>query len=416
MINYQKFQLSNGLRVIVSEEADNPLAVFNLLYDVGARDENPDRTGFAHLFEHLMFSGSENAESYDEEVHNAGGNANAFTSSDLTNFYITLPANNIETAFWLESDRMLAVTINEESLQREKGVVVEEFKEHYLNQPYGDAYQKLLSLSYNVHPYQWQVIGKEPAHIENATLEEVQQFFTTHYRPNRAILSVVGGVKAEEVMVLAEKWFGDIPSNYTYQRQLPTEPPQNTYKTDTVIADVPVNAIYMAFHCCSRLDPEYYATEVIGEILSGGASGRLYRRLVKDNPLFSSLNGFTYGHFDKDLFYVEGKLHQNVSFEQALAAIWEQLELLKTERISSEELQKCINKVESSIVFAEVNPQDKAFSLAYYELLGDIDSINTELTAYENVTDVAVQQTAQQLFRPENCSVLCYQAKTPQEQ
>lgn len=414
MITYHKFQLPNGLRVIVHEEPENPMATLNVLYDVGARDENEAKTGFAHLFEHLMFEGSINVADYDEGVHLAGGQCNAFTSSDMTNYYITLPAHNIESAFWLESDRMLSLAFDPEALAVQKGVVVEEFKETQLNQPYGDAFAHLKAMSYRVHPYKWEVIGKEISHIENAQLDDVRSFFFRHYRPNRAILSVAGGVKTDQIKQLAEKWFGSIEPGETYNRQLPQEPPQTEFRAKTIEADVPVDAIYLAFHCCARTDADYHATELLAEILSGGSSGRLFRRLVKENTLFSSLNAYCYGHFDNDLFYIEGKLSHGITFEQAETAIWQQLDELKTELVSGIELQKVVNKVESSIVFAETSLWEKAFMLAFYELLGNIDDVNDELSKYEAVTAADLQRIAQAIFTKQNCSAVYYQSRQAQ--
>lgn len=415
MINYQKFSLPNGLRVIVHEQAQNPMATLNILYDVGSRDEDESRIGFAHLFEHLMFEGSINVPDYDEQVHLAGGQCNAFTSSDMTNYYISLPAHNIETAFWLESDRMLSLGFDEEALSVQKGVVVEEFKETHLNQPYGDAFAHLKAMSYRVHPYKWEVIGKEISHIADAQLDDVRSFFFKHYRPNRAILSIAGGVSAEQVLTLAQKWFGDIPPSETYQRQLPAEPPQTEARQQHITADVPVDALYWAFHCCGRTDADYHATELLTEVLSGGSSGRLYRKLVKENPIFSSLNAFFYGHFDKDLLFIEGKLSKDTTFEQAEHALWQQLEEVKNELISANELQKVLNKVEASMVFAETNLWEKAFMLAFYELLGNIDDANNELKKYEKVSPADIQRIAQQTFVPHNCSAVYYKAQANEQ-
>lgn len=412
MVAYEKFTLPNGLRVIVHQDPDTPLAVLNLLYDVGARDEDEAKTGFAHLFEHLMFEGSVNISDYDEHVHLAGGDCNAFTTSNMTNYYITLPAHNLETAFWLESDRMLSLAFGQEALDIQKGVVSEEFKEHYINMPYGDWMHKMRALSYTTHPYKWLTIGKELSHIENATLEDVTHFFFKHYRPNHAILCVAGNVTVAEVRRLAEKWFGTIPaSEQPYYRNLPQEPPQTEFRSLRVDANVPVDALYMAFHICSRLDKDYHATTFLSEMLSSGSSGRLYQRLVKEKGLFSSIDAYTWEEFDAGLLYFEGKLSQGISMEQAETALWQELNEMCQIHVSETEMQKVLNKIESSIVFNEIGLSDKAFSLAFYELLGDIDEINTEINKYTAVTAADVQRVAQQIFRRENCSTIYYHAR-----
>ncbi len=410
MIQYEKFELDNGLRVVVHEDPTTPMAVVNVLYDVGARDENPEKTGFAHLFEHLMFGGSANIPDFDPPLHRAGGECNAFTNSDLTNYYDIVPANNIETAFWLESDRMMQLDFSQASLDVQKNVVCEEFKENYINQPYGDVWHKLHQLCYQKHPYQWPVIGKELSHIENASLEDVQHFFYKHYRPNNAVLSVAGGVKTADIKTLAQKWFGTIPSGQPYHRQLPQEPPQTQFRSLQVEADVPLDAIYMAFKMCSRRSPNYYATDMLGDVLSSGASGRFYQQLVKQKKLFNTIGGYGYDFMDEGLFIVSGKLAKGVDMQTAEAAIWEELTHLQNTPISTEELEKIKNKVESSIVFSEISLRTKAFSLAYYELLGDITEINNEIDRYLNVSAEAIQGIAKNMFNKEKCSVIYYQS------
>lgn len=416
MISYDKFSLDNGLRIVVHHDPNTPLATVNILYDVGSRDESESRTGFAHLFEHLMFEGSVNIPDYDEHVHLAGGESNAFTSSDMTNYYITLPVHNIETAFWLESDRMLSLAFSEEALAVQKGVVCEEFKEHYINQPYGDWMHKMRALCFTTHPYKWLTIGKELSHIEQATLSDVRAFFFQHYRPNNAILCVAGNVTSEQVRQLAQKWFGDIPpSEKPYHRQLPAEPAQTTFHSQHIYANVPIDALYMAFHIGDRLSPSYHPTAFICDILSSGASGRLYQHLVKDQTLFSSLHAYSWDEHDPGLLYIEGKLNKGVTLESAETAICHELEQLCQMPVSEDELGKVRNKVEAAIVFNEVGLSDRAFSLAYYELLGDIDEINNEIDKYLRVTAADIQQTAQQIFSRENCSVLYYHAQPPSE-
>ncbi|OWY21302.1 insulinase family protein [Sphingobacteriales bacterium UPWRP_1] len=416
MINYKKFTLSNGLRILLHEDQTTPLAVVNILYDVGSRDEQPGKTGFAHLFEHLMFGGSANIARYDEVVHNAGGESNAFTSPDITNFYCILPAINIETAFWLESDRMMQLNFSPDVLSVQKNVVVEEFKETSLNQPYGDVWHRLRALSYKQHPYRWPVIGLEPVHIEQATLQDVEAFFYRYYRPNNAILSIAGGIKEQEVIPLAEKWFGNIPAGPVNRRNLPKEPRQTEKRSETVYADVPLDAIYLSFHVCNRTHPDYFATDVLNDLLSAGSSARLYQALVKEQQLFTAINTHMYGEFDEGTLVIEGKLNEGADMQQAEAAIWQELEKLKNQPISNTELKKSVNRVESAIVFSETSLWMKAFSLAYYEVLGNADWVNTEIEKYDLITPETIQNIARQVFTPENCSALYYHTQHTQKE
>ncbi|GAA4179679.1 pitrilysin family protein [Sphingobacterium ginsenosidimutans] len=411
MVSYQKFTLENGLRVLVHEDHNTAMACVNILYDVGARDESPEQTGFAHLFEHLMFGGSVNIPSFDTELQKVGGENNAFTSNDITNYYITLPSSNLETALWLESDRMLSLAFSAQSLEVQRNVVSEEFKQRYLNQPYGDAWLKLRPLAYKVHPYRWATIGKELKHIEDATMEDVKAFFKLHYNPQSAIMVVSGDVYYEEVKSLVQKWFGDIDPGQKYNRQLPQEPIQKELRRETAFAPVPLDALYMAFHGPARLEDGYFAMDLLSDILSRGSSSRLYRRLVKEEQLFSELNAYVMGSIDNNLFVIEGKPSEGISLEEAERAVWGELDLLKKELVSDTELEKVKNKIESTNVFAELSILDKAMNLAFHELLGDADGINTEVSKYLAVTAQEVQAQAQAIFNPENASVLMYKAQ-----
>ena len=411
MVNFEKFSLSNGLRVIVHQDTSTPMAVVNVMYDVGAKDEDPNRTGFAHLFEHLMFGGSINIPTYDEPLQMAGGENNAYTTNDLTNYYIQLPAENLETAFWLESDRMLSLAFTDNSLEVQRKVVCEEFKEHYLNKPYGDVWLKLRDLAYQVHPYQWMTIGKELSHIENAQLQDVKNFFFKHYRPVNAILVVAGNVTTEQVRTLAEKWFGSIEPGEKYVRQLPEEPAQTTAKKLEVQADVPLDALYKCWHIYSRLDHRYYVSDLITEVLSGGGSSRLFQALVKEKKLFSNIECYHFGTTDAGLLTIEGKLVKGVKMEDAEKAIDEELQKLKTEKIAEAELQKVKNKTESMISFEDMSVMNRANSLAFYELLGDANLMNTELDRYNSVTVEEIQKLSNEIFREENSSTLWYLSK-----
>jgi zinc protease len=415
MVKFNRFTLSNGLRVLVHEDDTTPMAVLNILYDVGARDENPEQTGFAHLFEHLMFGGSVNIPNYDEPLQRVGGENNAFTSNDITNYYITLPAENLETAFWLESDRMLSLAFSEKSLEVQRNVVMEEFKQRYLNQPYGDVWLKLRPLVYKKHPYRWATIGEKLEHIEHAQIDAVKAFFKKHYNPQNAIMVVGGNIKTEDVKALAEKWFAPIPAGEKYNRDLPQEPEQHEARRATITGKVPLNSVYVAFQADERMDESYYATDLISDILSRGNSSRLHRNLIKDKQLFSDIGAYSSGSADKAMFVVEGKPSENVSIEQAEAAIWEQLEQLKTSAIPVDELTKVKNKTESTLVFSEMSLLDKAMNLAYFELLGDGELMNQESGKYLNVTAEQIQQQAQKMFRKENSSTMVYLAESSPE-
>ncbi|MDB5252188.1 MAG: peptidase [Flaviaesturariibacter sp.] len=411
MVQFERFTLANGLRVVVHQDTSTPMAVVNVMYDVGAKDEDPSRTGFAHLFEHLMFGGSVNIPEYDEPLQMAGGENNAYTTNDLTNYYIQLPAENLETAFWLESDRMLSLAFTPKSLDVQRKVVCEEFKEHYLNKPYGDVWLRLRDLSYQVHPYRWMTIGKELAHIENAQLQDVKDFFFRHYRPVNAILVVAGNVTVEQVRTLAEKWFGSIEPGERYERSLPAEPRQTAPRKLEVRADVPLDALYKCWHIYPRLDQRYYVADLITEVLGGGGSSRLYQALVKEQKLFSNIECYHFGTVDAGLLTVEGKLVKGVTPEAAEAAIAAELEKLKAESISATELQKVKNKTESAIAFEDMTVMNRANSLAFYELLGDAGLMNSELDRYNRVTVDDIRTECNEIFQESNSNTIWYLSK-----
>jgi zinc protease len=411
MIHFEKFTLPNGLRVIVHEDNTTPMAVVNVMYDVGAKDENPEKTGFAHLFEHLMFGGSINIEDYETPLQMAGGENNAYTSNDLTNYYVQLPAENIETAFWLESDRMLSLAFDEKSLEVQRKVVSEEFKEHYINKPYGDVWFKLREMAYKVHPYRWLTIGKELSHIENATLADVKAFFAEHYNPSNAIMVVGGKVKTAQVRELTEKWFGDIPAGKKWERNTPAEPVQTAPRREVVHADVPLDAIYKVYHMDDRLSHGYYVADLITEVLGGGGSSRLFQGLVKEKKLFSNIECYHFGTVDKGLLTIEGKLVKGVKMEDAEAAIEEELEKLKREGITEKELTKVKNKTESAIAFEDMSVMTRCNNLAFYELLGDASLFNRDREKYFSVTVDDVLQYSRRYFDVNNSSTLCYYSK-----
>lgn len=410
MISFDRFVLDNGLRVLVHEDHSTPMAVVNVMYDVGARDENPEKTGFAHLFEHLMFGGSINIPDYDEPLQRAGGENNAYTTNDLTNYYCQIPAENIETAFWLESDRMMSLAFSKKSLEVQRKVVCEEFKEHYLNKPYGDVWHKMRELSYTQHPYRWMTIGKELSHVENAHIDDVKEFFFKHYRPINAILVVTGHVTTEQVKRLAQKWFADIPMGDTYYRNLPQEPVQTTAHKQEVHAAVPLDAFVKTWHMDSRLHKGYYVADMITELLGGGGSSRLYQALVKERQLFSNLDCYHFGSIDEGLLTVEGKLVKGIKLEDAANAVDAEIEKLKHDLISEHELQKVKNKTESVIAFEDMSIMSRANSLAMYELLGDANMMNTELQKYQDITVNDIQEYSKKIFQPNNSNTLFYYA------
>lgn len=411
MVRFERFTLDNGLRVVLHEDTTTPMAVLNVLYDVGARDEEPDKTGFAHLFEHLMFGGSVHIPSYDEPLQRVGGENNAFTTNDITNYYVHLPAENIETAFWLESDRMLSLAFSTQSLEVQRQVVCEEFKQRYLNQPYGDIWLRLRPLAYKKHPYRWATIGKELAHIENASMEDVKAFFNRHYHPGNAILVVAGNISRAKTATLAEKWFAPIPGRYKQKRNLPQEPEQTEVRRSTVQAEVPLDAIYKSWHMSGRGDERYYTADLLSDLLSRGTSSRLYQSLVKEKKLFSEINAYVTGSLDPGQFIVEGRLVKGVSMQDAEQAIGEEVQKLVNDQVPERELTKVKNKVESTMAFAEMNLLDKAMNLAYFELLGDAGLFNSETARYRQITPDQVQQEAIRIFRPENSSTLYYLSK-----
>ncbi len=408
MIEFRRQTLKNGLVVLVHEDPSTPLVACNLLYRVGSRDEDPERTGLAHLFEHLMFSGTPEVPDFDQPIQEAGGENNAYTNTDVTCFYEVLPAQNLEVALWLESDRMRNLKVDEQKLRVQQKVVVEEFKEVCLNQPYGDAWHHLSELAFRVHPYRWPTIGKEPAHILGVRLEEVRAFYRRFYAPNNAVLVIAGGVDAAEALKLAEKWFGNIPPSNLSPRTLPQEPPQTALQRRIQRAKVPEEALYLAFRTGSRLDTDFHATDLLSDVLCNGPSSRLYRRLEKERRLFQSIDCYITGSFDPGLLIIEGQISEGTSLETARSAVWEEIERLKEEPVPARELEKLKNKVESNLVFSETSVTSKASSLAFYEALGDAALVNREAENYRRVEPADLQAVARRIFRPENCAELQY--------
>lgn len=406
-----KLTLDNGLRIVHHEDGSTQMVALNIVYDVGARDEHPDHTGFAHLFEHLMFGGSAHIPDYDTPLQYAGGESNAWTNNDITNYYLTIPAANAETAFWLESDRMLELAFSPQSLEVQRGVVLEEFKQRCLNQPYGDAGHLLRPLAYKVHPYRWPTIGKEPAHVANATLAEVKDFFFHYYAPNNAVLAVTGNIGWKETVRLAEKWFAPIPRREVPVRHLPEEPEQQEERRQTVTRDVPLDALFMAWHMCGRTDADYYAYDILSDILCNGPSSRLTRRLVKERQLFSSIDAYISGSRDAGLLHVCGKPAQGVTLEQAEEAVRQELKLLADHPIETQELEKVKNKFEATQIFSNINYLNVATNLAWHELTGQAENIDREVEKYRTVSAGQLRDAARRAFREGNGSTLYYRKK-----
>lgn len=409
-MHIQKHTLANGLRIVHYRDNSTQMVALNIVYNVGARDEHPEHTGFAHLFEHLMFEGSVNIPDYDEPLQLAGGENNAWTNNDITNYYLTIPKQNVEIGFWLESDRMLSLDFNERGLDVQKGVVMEEFKQRCLNQPYGDVGHLLRSLAYKVHPYQWPTIGKELSHIANATLQDVKDFFFRFYAPNNAVLSVTGNISFEDTVSLAEKWFGPIPRRNVPPKQIPVEPIQTEQRRLTVVRPVPLDSLFVVFHMCDRFHPDYFAFDILSDILSNGRSSRLQQRLVKEKRIFSSIDAHISGSIDPGLFQIIGKPVSGVTLEQAEAAVWDELKVLQSTLTDVPELEKVKNKFESSHIFGNINYMNVATSLGWYELLGQAEDLEKEVDKYRAVTAQQLKEVAQAAFRPENSCILYYKA------
>lgn len=408
MITYETFTLHNGLQFIINIDKNTPFVAINTLYDVGSKDESPDKTGFAHLFEHLMFGGSKHIPSFDTPLQKVGGENNAFTNTDITNYYITLPKDNIETGFWLESDRMLELAFSQKNLDTQKSVVIEEFKQRYLNRPYGDTWLLLRPLAYTTHPYMWPTIGKDISHIEQAVMKDVTDFFYRHYAPNNAIISISGNVSVREIKKLAKKWYENIPQRDIIPRNLPKEPEQLSKRTLSVERNVPVDTIYKVFHMCNRLHPDFYTSDIISDILSNGKSARLYTNLVQNQRLFSEINAYITGEIDEGLFVISGNIMPGIRMEQAEQAIYSELEKLTNGFVFDYELQKVTNKIESTIIFSETNVLNKAMNLAKFAHLGDVSYIQKEIENYTKVSSKDTQRVASQLFKEQNDSTLYY--------
>lgn len=411
MITYEKQRLRNGLTVIANRDRASRMAAVNILYKVGARNENPERTGLAHLFEHLMFRGTHDIPDFDTPVQMACGDNNAFTNNDYTDFYITLPVANIETALWLESDRMTGLNLSEEAIEVEKRVVIEEFRQRYLNQPYGDQNMLLRDMVYTRHPYRWATIGLSPDHIEKASPEEIRDFYRRFYHPSNAILSVSADIAPERVFELAEKWFAHIGQTQYEIAPIEQEPKQTEARRREVERDVPATTITIAFQMGDRLSRDFFLGDMTSDLLAGGDSARLYERLIKRKRLFASVNAYISGDVDRGMFVFTGQLLPSTSEAEAEAAIWEEIEELKSGKITEYELEKVKNKFEANTLFGELNVMNKAMNLGYYQMIGDLELINREVEIYRSLSDSDVADFSQRIFVTENSSTLIYRAK-----
>jgi len=411
MIAYERRVLNNGLRVVVHEDKSTPLVAVNILYNVGSKNEDPSKTGFAHLFEHLMFSGSKNVPDFDAVIQKAGGESNAFTNNDITNFYEILPANNIESALWLESDRMRSLVCGQKEFDIQQKVVIEEFKETTLNQPYGQVWHSISAATYKEHPYRWPTIGLVPEHIEEARLKDVKAFYDSYYLPNNAIVSISGNITTEKAFNLVDKWFGNIEAGVIKPQNWPKEKPQTNFEQIVEYANVPLRSIYLNFHMGDRSSNDFYVCDVLSDILSGGRSSRLYQKLLKERELFSYIDAYITGTVEPGLFLIEAKPNEKISSEEAIAAIWEELDLLKAGSLEEKELEKVKNKIESSLVFSEVNNLNKAINIAYFEMIGDVSLINQQADFYREITLVDVQEVANKIFKKSNCTEITYLPK-----
>jgi len=406
MINYHKFTLLNGLRVLFHKDETTPMAVVNTLYDVGARDEHYNLTGLAHLFEHLMFSGSKNVENFDQSLQKVGGQSNAFTSNDITNYYINLPKNQIETALWVESDRMTQLVLSDKNLETQRQVVIEEFKQRYLNQPYGDTWLELRPLVFEQHPYQWATIGKNLDHIERVKKQDALDFYDQFYHPNNAVLCIAGSFENDEVEDLVHAWYGDLPAGKRSKRLLPIEPMQKEYRRKEIERDVPACAFYFAFKMEGRNSEQYAIADLVSDILGRGKSSLLYQRYFQEKQWVSEISAFILGSLDPGLLVIAGKLHDENKVSDLESDLFEFIEEIKQKGVFQKDLDKVRNKFLTSKMFEELSLYSRAMNLAYFELLGDANLINTETKNYQRINTEMIQNTMKEILKMESCSTL----------
>ncbi len=411
MIAYEKHTLPNGLTLILHEDHDTPLVTVNTLYCVGARNESPNRTGFAHLFEHLMFGGTPQVPDYDSVVTSLGGECNASTNNDYTNYYVTAPAQHLCTLLEIEADRMAGLDFSAQPLSVQQRVVTEEYHQRYLNQPYGDKWLLLRPLCYKVHPYRWCTIGADIAHVQQATVDDERQFFAQHYYPANAIVAVAGNINAREAVAMAADIYGRIDCDKRREvPSLPIEPEPTEEHRLCVERDVPSDALFMAFLMPDRLHSDFVFYDLVSDILSNGNSSRMYNELVRRQGIFSELNAYITGDRDQGLFVIDGRLQPGFSLERAEAAVWQQLDEIKSTPISDYELAKVVNKFESTFAFSQYKATDRASNLCYYEWLGHTDWVNDEPLLYRPATPDDLLRVANNCFQPQRANVIHYKS------
>lgn len=407
-IRFSRHYLKNGLCFLHHYDPNTPFVVVNMLYKVGSRDEHEEKTGFAHLFEHLMFEGTPNVPYFDGPLQEAGGENNAFTNNDYTNYYDMVPALNAEIPFWLEADRMQHLNINPTSLELQKKVVVEEFKETIIDQPYGDAYHLLRAMVYRQHPYRWPAIGRDLKHIASARLEDVSTFFNDYYVPNNVILVVAGNIRERRALQVARKWFEGIASNPDLQHMSFQEGEQLEARRQTVHADVPHDAIYMAFKMPGRLEEGYHTADVLTDILASGNTSMFYQALIKEQGIFTEIDAYISGSNETGMLVIEGKLSENHGADEGEAAIWKILEKLSDTPIRSADLKKVKNKMITYMNFSDASLLNRAISLAYYEMLGDAALINEEERKYSAVRPNDILEFCRTFIQSEKSNTLFY--------
>ena len=407
-IDFEFFTLDNGLRVILHLDPNSNVVTTNVLYSVGSRDENPDCTGLAHFFEHLMFSGTKNHSNFDSFLEKVGAQNNAFTSSDITNYYITIPSNNLEHALYIESDRMLNLNVTQKNLDVQKNVVIEEFKQIYLNQPYGDLHLLLRAASYNYHPYNWCPIGKEISHIEKFNLDIANQFYKNFYSPSNAVLVVAGNINFDKTKKMISNHFSSIPFRKVERSKYLFEPQKNEKIQLKIKRDVPSKCIVLAFHMSGRLDNNFYVSKLISYILSSGVSSRMHNNLVMKEKIFSKIQTYLGEDFDASLFYVKGFLNDDIDYSFAEEAIFNELNSLSSSLINEDELNKVQKKNESSLYFSLLSNSNKAIDLAVGEILGNPNLINEDFINFKAVSIYDICEEAKKIFRKSNCTSLYY--------
>ena len=409
-LQFKRHILANGLRLIVHEDHSTPLASCNVVYNVGSRDENPEMTGMAHLFEHFMFTGSKHIPDYDAQLQSVGAFNNAYTTQDITHYYITLPAVNIEHALWLESDRMLELAFQQEKLDIQKHVVIEEFKENFLNRPYGDMWMLYNQFFFQKHTYQWLPIGKEISHIEKVSMDDMKAFFYRFYRPNNAVLTIAGDVKFEEIVPLVEKWFGPIPAgtDSVWDRKYPQENLQTEKRLFEVQRNVPADMLFKGWPTCGRLTPDFYAYDMLSDLFGSGQSSYLYKKFVMEDALFTDISAYITGTLDPGIFIIGGRPAEGVSIEEANKRLSDYLYQLPQNCINAHDLQKVKNRVESIILQNDIKIEDRSSSLAVAECFSCAEDFNDETNRYFAVSEEQINTLCNNMFRQEQETTMYY--------